>query len=515
MRTGKDREGLAELGRELEDFIRSLAHPIVVEDEEELFDLSAAEWRISIQFGKMIFEAWNASRSIRRRIEELAYRDAARIGVFSQSSRTGLTTTLEFCEQAPALADRRRRRSRDEFSRQLVAMLARNYPGWKLEWVSHHSDREFSLSTWYTRGLLRRGQTAWAVMGLNEGETLAATDSMLAFGLIWLEWVRNHAKHVIVPGLRLFMPKEAVERNRLRARWLQAAKLELFEWRPGEANPRQVNIDNGTEPEVRLVGRRKGQLLLNRHHEWLREILEDLFDRICLVPESNGNALSIRVAGLEIARVEGDLSPRLLYGLEGHVSEYHPRDRAKLLAFIRASLERRAARNTNHEDEFYRLQGERWLESILVDDITKVDPELSPQFVYSQVPSFASNDRGVIDILGVSRQGRLAVVELKLEMGINLPFQALDYWMRVAHLAKLGTLQEFGYFPGIALQTAAPRLYLVAPAFRFHSTLESVLRYFDPSVEVIRVGINENWRDEVRVLFRHARFDGGERGAGS
>ena len=110
----------------------------------------------------------------------------------------------------------------------------------------------------------------------------------------------------------------------------------------------------------------------------------------------------------------------------------------------------------------------------------------------------------MIDILGATRQGRLAVIELKLEEEINLPLQGLDYWLRVKWLHEAGSFPKFGYFPGIGLAPAAPVLYLVCPAFRFHSSIERVVRYFDPSIEIVQVGLNDNWREGVKVLFRRA-----------
>ncbi len=136
------------------------------------------------------------------------------------------------------------------------------------------------------------------------------------------------------------------------------------------------------------------------------------------------------------------------------------------------------------QHEFYRLQSERWLESLLFQDITRLDPALSPEHVYPQVPAFSGADRGVIDLLTTTRRGRLAVVELKVHEEINLPLQGLDYWLRVELASTRNQFQEFGYFQGCELSDAPPLLYLVSPAFRFHSTTEKLLRYFDRRIEV-------------------------------
>ena len=76
-------------------------------------------------------------------------------------------------------------------------------------------------------------------------------------------------------------------------------------------------------------------------------------------------------------------------------------------------------------------QPERWLESLLLRDIRVIDARLDPRFVYPQVPAFLGGDRGMIDILSVTSEGRLVILELKVSEDIELPMQGLDYWLRV------------------------------------------------------------------------------------
>ena len=208
------------------------------------------------------------------------------------------------------------------------------------------------------------------------------------------------------------------------------------------------------------------------------------------------------MAGLEIARIEGDLSPRIYFGLEGSVRRLNETNQEDFRNFVSRVFERRTAESDDASDEFYRPQSEHWLESMLVEDITRIDPALSPEFVYPQVPAFTRTDRGVIDILTATREGRLAVIELKLEEQINLPFQALDYWLRVEALRRQGKFQDYGYFGGMAFADAPPLLYLVVPAFRFHSSTTHLLRYLDSSITVMQIGINDQWRRGIKVLFR-------------
>ena len=114
MRPAAEPDSLRKLQDEIERFIRSLAHPVVAEQDTELFDLTAARWKLSIEFGKLLFEAWNPARSIACRVEEIAYRDRGRLGVFVRKPGLRATGTLEFrelerAERAPRSASRSER----------------------------------------------------------------------------------------------------------------------------------------------------------------------------------------------------------------------------------------------------------------------------------------------------------------------------------------------------------------------------------------------------------------------
>jgi len=503
MTSPRDADILRELQSQIEASLRSLDHPVMVENEVELLDLTAADWRLELEFGKLLFQAWNPGRSITRRVEGIAYRDRGRLGLFVRKPGGRETTTLEFRELDRTPERTGRVEGRRRFRQALAAMLAQEYPGWRLEHVSARSDREHSFSAWYTRGLARQGRTGWAFLGLSEEEAPAAGDAVLAFALIWLDWLRSQAERII-PGLKLFLPPAAIPLTAQRVACLnqRAAQIQVYEWQPGRTHPLPVDVSDLGNIETHLVPHRQGEMLLDRHHEMLRGLLGEHFERVQIVPEASGLALSLRVLGLEVARVEGQLSPRIYFGLEGSYRRLDRDNQDEFQAFLGRVLELRRAPSPDPHHEFYRLQSERWLESLLVADLTKLDPELSPVGVYPQVPAFAAGDRGVLDILGATREGRLAVMELKLSEEINLPIQALDYWLRVKLLNESHQFSSRGYFPGLELSPAPPLLYLVAPAFRFHSTTHRLLRFFNPAVEVVQIGLSDRWREGVKILFR-------------
>jgi hypothetical protein len=510
MPTSGESESLQKLRDEIELFIKSLRHPLLVEDEAELFDLSASEWRLTVEFGKVLFAAWNPARSLSRRVEDIAYRDSERLGLFARKVAGRETVTLEIREAHCTRQPTDKAAGRESFQKQLLALLSRQYPGWSLERVSHRSDREHSFSAWYTRGVARQGRTAWAFLGLGEGESPAAADAALAFGLIWLDWLRSRSERVTYSGLRLIFPPRTAEMSAHRAAYLnhRAVQVEILEWSVKEERPSVIDWRDYGNVETRLAPRRLAADLIERHRGLLLRLLGELLAQVDVVADPAAAALSIRVLGLELARVEGLLAPHITFGLPGNARRCEEGNHAELRQLLETALRIRSAASANSSSDLYRLQSERWLESMVVRDVTKLDPALSPTCIYPQVPAFSGMDRGVIDILLATRSGRLAVLELKLQEDINLPLQGLDYWLRVKWLQARGQFQEFGYFPGIELADSAPLVYLVSPAFRFHSTTGRMLRYMDPAIHFIQVGINEGWRENIKVLFRREHDQG-------
>ncbi|MES2392399.1 MAG: hypothetical protein V4555_12215 [Acidobacteriota bacterium] len=142
---------------------------------------------------------------------------------------------------------------------------------------------------------------------------------------------------------------------------------------------------------------------------------------------------------------------------------------------------------------------------------SRVIPRLDPHHVYAQVPAIAgASDRGLLDLLGVTADHRLAVIELKANEDLHFALQGLDYWIRVRHhhlqapdaATGMGEFHRHGYFRGIELSPLPPRLYLVAPALHIHPAVETVLRYLSPRVEWNLLALDERWRQQVRVVWR-------------
>jgi hypothetical protein len=156
----------------------------------------------------------------------------------------------------------------------------------------------------------------------------------------------------------------------------------------------------------------------------------------------------------------------------------------------------------------FRLQPESWLQSSLAGDLSQIDDGLGGHVIYQQVPAFAGADRAMLDLLTVTRGGRLAILELKVDEDLHFPLQGLDYWIRVKWLQQqrtssgAGELEQNGYFPGVPLQSDSPLMYYVVPALRVHPSMETVLQHLSPAIAWTLIALNEGWRTEPKVIFR-------------
>jgi len=171
----------------------------------------------------------------------------------------------------------------------------------------------------------------------------------------------------------------------------------------------------------------------------------------------------------------------------------------ELERLVREILTYRRAETPDRRHPFYRLRTEAWLESLLRRNIHALDATLDERCVYAQIPTWRADERSVIDLLAVNRQGRLVVIEIKAAEDANLPLQGLDYWLRVEQARGRGEFTRRGLFPGRRLAEQPPLLYLVAPQLRFHRTFSTVARCLAPKIEAYRLGLNANWRAGVCV----------------
>ncbi|MGH9504038.1 MAG: hypothetical protein ACRD20_14395 [Terriglobales bacterium] len=496
------------LARTVEDFLAGARDAVVLDDGAAVFDLAQAKYSISGEYNKCLLHLWSAERNLVRRVLDVEIKhEVLRLTV----QRLGQTSPgkLEICRQRDRRTPTAKRAARLAYQRGLQRTLERRFPTYVASRLTTSVDLERSFGPIYTRGILRRGQSGFAVLGVNPNETQSSIDAALTFGILWLDACRMaQAGKIMVEGLKLFLPAgtSALTRERMAHLHPEAAKWQLYELESRDDHLKEIEAGDRGNVRTRLV-------------HWTDEAeAEDRFAEAIgrvrgLMPEAemaviSPAEISFRCHGLEFARARlahqvGSLrsTAEIVFGVaagERILGEQNVDDFRQLVHSVGEVRHPEGPR----DHALWRLHSERWLESLVIKKVSEVDERLDPGCLYSQVPAFSAADRAMIDVLTKTREGRLAVVELKADEDIHLPLQGLDYWSRVAWHHERKEFQRFGYFPGQELTSQRPLLFLVAPALHVHPATDTLLRYVSPEIEWTVVGLDERWRNGIRTVFR-------------
>jgi len=490
-----------ELARQLEASLREFAATAPVEVRENggrVAPLAALSWEVRGAAEKPLLHLWSAECNLTRRV--LAITDCSEQHLILAVERFGRSKPdrLEFVRVnfERSIQDT----TRHAFCERLRRILGEQFPDEVVESLTTSQDLEHSLSGNYARGILRRGSTEWAVLGVGDGESSDTVENSLTFALLWLERARQSSRRSTIAGLRLILPQGGtrVVAQRIGALHPQLT-LELYERDPVREILEKLEPRAAGNIESHIVPQRETQTLLARATGALDRIIALAPRAISLHPSVASAEVWLRFRGLAIAKWDDG---RVFFGIDEQRQELtaHSWPACRKLVADLEIHRHPLASNTRHR--LYRVQAERWLEAIVREDVTRVDAQLDARFVYTQVFANAGGEHGILDLLGVTRSGRLAILELKATEHIHLALQAAGYWRHVRHHLDQGDLSRYGYFPGLPLQATPPLVYLVAPALRFHPATDELQRYLAPDVEVVRVGLAENWRCGVRVVMR-------------
>jgi hypothetical protein len=482
-----------EMRRVVTAFLANARQPALLEPGEELLAIGAENFHLEARPRGLCLEAWDRTRNLCRRITAIKASSPGRLELAVErfAKREGAVYLLDLARRSGA--DMGRRSGRLVFRERFRLFLRRQFPSWTLAELSAEPNLEFSLSPVFPRALLRSGRQGWAAIACPPEADAAA---LVSFGLIWLAYLRARERRVKVEGLALYVPSGAERAPALRLLCLnpEAARVELFGYTEQDSvlpvDPRDHgNLDTRVEVCRRATEPSAG---------WQRIAAIAGVERVV----KHDGRVSLRVRGLEFAEcADGEWRFGLGIG-ESQRQAASERHLAEIERLAEELIRARSSGSDSRHHPLYRQSPEAWLESQARANLAALDASLLPQPVYGQVPAFAGGERGLMDLVAADARGRLAVIELKATADLHLPLQALDYWIRVKWHLDRGEFSGRGYFPALTLSPEPPRLLLVAPALEFHPTTETILGFFDPRIEVERIGVNEDWRTELRVMFR-------------
>jgi hypothetical protein len=606
---------VVQIAQQIEEFLALHPEAAVLEDGKVMFDLRSAKAALNTEHERCTLHLWSEERNLVRQIVSVTERSET-LRLATQRFGHTQTKLLELVASRERRTPTTRETARQRYVHTLERMLTREFGDWSCEGFRTAMDLERSFGPAYARGSLVRGAAAWAVIGVNEQESASTIDGILTLGILWLDHCREHAGgRRLYHGLKVIVPRGAATLTLSRMAWLndEAAKWELWELEQSSEELTQRDANDQGNLRTRLIHLPDEQAARERFAAGIEQVMQ-------LVPANehdrveqrlrNTAELAFLLHGLEFARIRIGLAPNsfaqtfeVTAGVGANETPLTAENRAQLAEMVAELFARRRAAEpsgvfarrpaptlrrigspmtasaharmqgrprggvgTAAQDPLYRAAPERWLESMLRQDLapltrslaphpqpsqqasgerfdSEMDPDsignradtapsareadgnqmlpavaeslviprLDAQHVYSQVPAIVgAGDHGLLDLLGVTADGRLAVIELKVDDDLHFVMQGLDYWIRVRqhHLQTadtatgLGEFQRHGYFRGVELSPLPPRLYLVAPSLHIHPATETLLRYLSPRVEWNLLALDERWRQQIRVVWR-------------
>jgi hypothetical protein len=541
-------QSVEQIAAALEAFLAEHPKAIVVEEGKVLFDMRSAKYSLATEHGRCTLQLWSEERNVVRRVTAAVERGAVRdrmlrltVHRFGQTRPGSLELLADRDRRTPSTREATRVRYLKALERVMLRGGGDDFGGawgeWKADGFRTAMDLEKSFGPAYARGSLVHGHEAWAVIAVNAEETQATVDGILTLGVLWLAHCRENAGgRRLYRGLRLIVPRGMATLTASRLAWMNtdAAQWELWEFDEKTEELEQRDAADHGNLATRLVHAPNEAAARERFVEAAARVMALVPEAMRAVVEQripSGVEMAFLLHGLEFARVRMGYAGQsfnrvqeITFGAganETPLTEENANDLRELVArlFARRTAgdadARPGAARPDRRDPLYRMQPERWLESELRRNVSLIDARLDRAHVYTQVPAFAAADRGMLDLLSVDRDGRLAVIELKADEDLHLALQGLDYWVRVRWhhrqnpdpASGLGEFQRHGYFGGVRLAEGDPRLYLVAPALRVHPATDVVLRYLSPRVEWVLVALDERWRRQVRVVWRKRSGD--------
>ncbi|HEX4319764.1 MAG TPA: hypothetical protein VHZ52_02610 [Acidobacteriaceae bacterium] len=515
----------AALVEAVEKYLTEHPQAAVMEDGRVLFDLRSARYSVAESHGRCVLQFWSEERNVVRTVVEMRHR-ANSLRLMTRRMGAAKLSAIELVPGSDRRTPTAREASRRQYLKRLERVLARTFPEWKADGMRAATDLEHSFGPAYARGHLLRGTAAEAVIGVGCDESSATIDGVLTLGLLWFDYCREHSlnkrggRHY--GGLKVIVPQGAAQTTAERMVWLNhsAAAFRLFTLEERSEELIEIDFRDAGNVQTRLTHGFDAGLAMERARLGVDRVL-------ALVPEGarprvelrarSAAEVSLQLHGLEFARVRTNALPgaftpenEITFGAGAHETRLDDATEPlcrELLARLFAS--RRP--DGEYADPLFRLQPERWLESMIRTEAEEFLPGLRGEYLYSQVPAIASGERGMLDLLTLDREGRLTVIEIKADEDMHLPLQGLDYWIRVRHLnadrrpagnREFGAFERQGYFAGAEIAPKPPKLMLIAPALRIHPSNETVLRYFSSEVEWELIAVGEHWRRELKVVFR-------------
>src|SRR5437868_12042442 len=161
------------LTRTVHDFLNQAAGAIVLENGAVAFDLTQSKYSISGEHNKCLLHLWSVERNTVRRVLDAEVKNGTlRLAV--QRLGQSRPSKLEICRERDRRSPTAKKAARAGYEHKLRRALQRHFPAFTITCLTTGVDLEKSFGPIYARGMLRQGQSGFAVLGVNAQETQAS-----------------------------------------------------------------------------------------------------------------------------------------------------------------------------------------------------------------------------------------------------------------------------------------------------------------------------------------------------
>lgn len=391
--------------------------------------------------------------------------------------------------------------ARQEKAQQIANLLVENYPQIKLFRVSLNQES---------------GRFANIIFELAAGKHIAALadvsgeatpEKLLTTAILWIEKLQSRKKNSVEKIWIIAQRKSASELQKIRAllRSNWQSKIEICEL-SGKAEIGQPSIIEKLETISfndlwREKPKKIQEIKLAEMSEMARKIIKLAPAEIDVIRSKHGETL--RFSGLAFARVRKIFGEeKAWFGTGAKRQILNDKSSPELLKLIGDLKIYRRSDSANKRHAFYSSSPENWLESLLRKNVRQIDANLMLSPVYNQF-RVATGDK--LDLLALRCDGRLVVIELKTSPDREMVFQVADYWRKVELHRRAGNIQKNRIFGDAQISDQPALVYAVAPMLSFHRDFDFFARMIAPEIEIARFDLNENWRENLRVVRRELR----------
>jgi hypothetical protein len=205
-------------------------------------------------------------------------------------------------------------------------------------------------------------------------------------------------------------------------------RIELYERDEVLETLRRIEPSEAANVSTLLVPAREAQALVARAGQELNGVLPARREAISFHPNVTGKEVVVRFRGLSFLRWH---ESRVFFGARDMQTKLQPGRENALRKLAEEPEKYRNPLASDLRHPLYRAQAERWLEFLVREEVTRIDPMLDARHAYAQVTAATGGEQGILDVLSVTRDGRVTILELKANEDPIFLLQAAKYWLRV------------------------------------------------------------------------------------